>query len=536
MIDLSLLAQQTPVEAIDTPNVDWAILAPLLVMAVGGILMLTFASMLARMSSRVWSIAATVISLATAITVIPLWMRVTDTENSATSTLAGSVAFDGFSLFLTVVIALAVALTALLADGYLKREGLEGPELYVLLMMSASGGIIMAFANDLIVLFIGLEILSIAVYILAAMHTRKLQSQEAGMKYFVLGAFSSAFFLYGIALTYGATGSTNLITIKNFLATNALADDALLLAGFALMLVGLAFKVAAVPFHFWTPDVYQGAPSPVVGFMASAVKAAGFAGIIRVFVLTFEQYRTDWQPAIYVLAILSLVIGSFLAIVQTNVKRMLAYSSISHAGFILLGVQAATDRGVSAVLFYLATYTFMVIGSFGVLTLAGGTGDTAHTLDDYRGLSKRSPMLAFAFMIFLFSQAGVPFTTGFFSKFAVISAAIDARSFWLAVVAMITAVVSGFLYLRVIVSMFFSSDDDDHDTDDAADEDDATDAADGGGTHEPIDIPVGAGIAIAVCVLVTVVFGVWPGPIDDLAREAVPRLVAESAALFEVGN
>ncbi len=293
MIDLSLLAQQTPVEAIDTPNVDWAILAPLLVMAVGGILMLTFASMFARMSSRVWSIAATVISLATAITVIPLWMRVTDTENSATSTLAGSVAFDGFSLFLTVVIALAVALTALLADGYLKREGLEGPELYVLLMMSASGGIIMAFANDLIVLFIGLEILSIAVYILAAMHTRKLQSQEAGMKYFVLGAFSSAFFLYGIALTYGATGSTNLITIKNFLATNALADDALLLAGFALMLVGLAFKVAAVPFHFWTPDVYQGAPSPVVGFMASAVKAAGFAGIIRVFVLTFEQYRTD---------------------------------------------------------------------------------------------------------------------------------------------------------------------------------------------------------------------------------------------------
>ncbi len=532
----TLLAQQAPIEAIDTPAIDWAILAPLLVMAVGGILMLTFASVLKRLPSSVWSVAAVVISLVTAITVIPLWMRVTDTANSATSTLAGAVAFDGFSLFLTVVIALSVALSAMLADGYLKREGLEGPELFVLLMMSASGGIIMSFANDLIVLFIGLEILSIAVYVLAAMHTRKLQSQEAGIKYFVLGAFSSAFFLYGIAMIYGATGSTNLIDIKNFLSATVLADDALLLAGFALMLVGLAFKVAAVPFHFWTPDVYQGAPSPVVAYMASAVKAAGFAGIIRVFVLTFEQYRTDWQPVIYVLAILTLLTGSFLAIVQTDVKRMLAYSSISHAGFLLVGVQAATDRGVNAVLFYLAVYSFMVIGSFGVLTVAGGVGDNAHTLDDYKGLSKRSPMLAFAMMIFLFSQAGVPLTTGFFAKFGVISAAIDARSFWLAVVAMISAVIAAFLYLKVIVAMFFAGDDDHGHGADAEDAADASEADADDAGHEPIDIPLGAGIAIGVCALVTVVFGIWPGPIDDLAREALPRLVAESSAFLEIGN
>lgn len=529
MTMLTLLAQQAPVEAIDTPDIDWAILTPLLVMTVGGLLMLTFASVLKKMSSSVWSISAVVISLISAITVIPLWMRVTDTANSATSTLAGAVAFDGFSLFLTVVIALSVALSAMLADGYLKREGLEGPELYVLLMMSASGGMIMAFANDLIVLFIGLEALSIAVYVLAAMHSRKLQSQEAGIKYFILGAFSSAFFLYGIALIYGATGSTNLIDIKNFLASTVLADDALLLAGFALMLVGLAFKVAAVPFHFWTPDVYQGAPSPVVAYMASAVKAAGFAGIIRVFVLTFEQYRTDWQPVIYVLAILSLLVGSFLAIVQTDVKRMLAYSSISHAGFILVGVQAATDRGVAAVLFYLGVYAFMVIGSFGVLTVAGGTGDNAHSLDDYKGLSKRSPMLAFAMMVFLFSQAGIPLTTGFFAKFGVIGAAIDARSFWLAVVAMISAVVGAFLYLRVIVTMFFAGDDEEH----AEADDEAAEPAE---AAEAIDIPLGAGIAIAVCVVVTLVFGVWPGPIDDLAREAIPRLVGESASNLQIGN
>ncbi len=529
---LSLLAQ-IDIEPIDTPDVDWPVLVPLLVMSVGGILMLTFASILKRLPSSVWSIATVLLSAATAITVIPLWMRVTDTANSASSTLAGSVAFDGFSLFLTVVIAFAVGLTALLSDDYLKREGLEGPELYVLLMMSGAGGIIMAFANDLIVLFLGLEILSIAVYVLAAMHVRKLQSQEAGMKYFILGAFSSAFFLYGIALIYGATGSTNLIDIKNFLSVTVLADDALLLAGFALMLVGLGFKVAAVPFHFWTPDVYQGAPTPVVAYMASGVKAAGFAAIIRVFVLTFEQYRTDWQPVIYVLAVLSLLLGSFLAIVQTDIKRMLAYSSISHAGFILVGVQAATDRGTSAVLFYLAAYAFMVIGSFGVLTVAGGKGDAAQSLEDYQGLSKRSPFLAFALMVFLFSQAGVPLTTGFFAKFGVISAAIDARSFWLGVIAMISAVVGAFLYLRVIVTMFFAGDDD-HDSDDgeSAGQDDIGDDADVASTDK-IDVPLGAQIAIGMCLLVTVVFGIWPGPIDDLAREAIPRLVQESpAALF----
>ena len=387
-------------------------------------------------------------------------------------------------------------------------------------MMSGSGGIIMSFANDLIVLFLGLEVLSIAAYVLAAMHLRRFQSQEAGLKYFVLGAFSSAFFLYGIALTYGATGSTNLIDIKNFLADNLLRDDGLLLAGFALMLVGLAFKVAAVPFHSWAPDVYEGAPSPVVAFMASGVKVAGFAAIIRVFVLTFDQYRTDWQPIIYVLAVLSLLVGSFLAVVQTNVKRMLAYSSVSHAGFMLVGVQAATARGTAAVVFYLAAYSFMVIGSFGVLSVASNEGE--QSLDSFRGLAKRSPFLAFAMMVFLLSQAGVPATTGFFAKFGVIGAAIEARSFWLAMVAMGAAVVAAYMYLRIIVAMFFSDADEGESADEA--EADTPDVA-----LASIPVPPGAAIAIGVCLVVTVVFGVWPGPIDDLAREAIPRLVAESS-------
>ncbi len=523
---VSLLAQVDVIE-FDTPSVDWVILTPLLILSVGSLLMLMFASLLRNLGSTIFSLVTALIGFATAGMAVWLWWVRFEGGDAATSTLAGAISFDGFGLFLTVVIALAVALSALLADDYLSREDLDqGPELYVLLMLSGAGGIIMAMSNDLIVLFLGLEILSIAVYILAAMHVRRIQSLEAGMKYFVLGAFSSAFFLYGIALIYGATGSTNLIDIKNFLAGSVLTDDALLLAGFAMLLVGLAFKVAAVPFHFWTPDVYEGAPTPVVAYMASGVKVAGFAAIIRVFVLTFDQYRLDWQPVIYVLAVLSLLVGSFLAIVQTNVKRMLAYSSVSHAGFILVGVQAATDRGTAAVLFYLAAYTFMVIGSFGVLTVAGGKGDSSHTLDDYKGLSDRSPFLAFALMIFLFAQAGVPLTTGFFAKFAVISAAIDARSFWLGVIAMVAAAVAAFLYLRVIVAMFFSSD---HDDDLVPTEGVADDAeADAPGK---IDVPPGATIAITLCLLATVVFGVWPGPIDDFARDAIPRLVAEATAL-----
>jgi NADH-quinone oxidoreductase subunit N len=254
--------------------------------------------------------------------------------------------------------------------------------------------------------------------------------------------------------------------------------------------------------------------------MASAVKVAGFAAIIRVFVLTFDQYRTDWQPIIYVLAVLSLLVGAFLAVVQTNVKRMLAYSSVSHAGFMLVGVQAATDRGTAAVVFYLAAYSFMVIGSFGVLSVASNEGE--QSLESLRGLAKRSPFLAFAMMVFLLSQAGVPATTGFFAKFGVIGAAIEARSFWLAMVAMGAAVVAAYMYLRIIVAMFFSDADEGEPADEA--EADTPDVA-----LASISVPPGAAIAIGICLVVTVVFGVWPGPIDDLARAAIPRLVAESS-------
>jgi NADH-quinone oxidoreductase subunit N len=500
----ALLAQADVPQAIEAPSVAWWGLVPLIVLAAGAVLLLTVSSLvkpLPRWFHAMWTVG---VAAATFITTIPPWTRVH--HHGAISTLSGLYGVDGFSLFVTALIASAVLIAALLSLDYSEREGIEGPELYVLLMLSAAGGVVMAGANDLIVLFLGLETLSIAVYVLAALNLRRGSSQEAGLKYFVLGAFSSAFFLYGIAMVYGATGSTNLATIKTFLAETSLTDDTMLLAGFALLLVGLGFKVAAVPFHAWTPDVYQGAPSPVVAYMASGVKAAGFAGLLRVFVVGFGQYATDWQPAVYALAVLTLLVGAVLAVVQTDVKRMLAYSSISHAGFVLVGVQAASADGTAAALFYLGAYTFMVAGSFGVVTVVGARSGGNHTIDSYRGLGSTRPLLALGFTILLLAQAGVPFTTGFLAKFAVIEAAVDARSFWLAIVAMVSAVIAAFLYLRIVVNMF------------------VVEPADGDAGR--VRIAPAAGVAVAVTVLVTVGFGILPDPVVNLAKDAVPVLVA----------
>jgi NADH-quinone oxidoreductase subunit N len=279
--------------------------------------------------------------------------------------------------------------------------------------------------------------------------------------------------------------------------------------------VGFGFKVAAVPFHFWAPDVYQGAPSPSVAWMASGVKVAGFVGLLRVFHLGLAQYQLDWQPIVFAIAAITLIVGSVLAVVQTDVKRMLAYSSINHAGFVLLGVQAASDEGVKASLFYLAAYTAMVAGSFGVITVVSRKGDIGVALDDFRGLSRDRPVLALTFAVLLFAQAGVPLTSGFFAKFYVLEAAIDAGSSWLAIIAMLTAVISAFLYLRIIVSMYMTADDELPE-------------------RREIPIPVGARIALAISVLVTLGAGVFPSLIADAAGDATPALVVEADAEADV--
>lgn len=494
------------VQQLDTPAIDYGALVPLLILIGGSLALMVVGSLLPRRPRWSWHALVTIATAgASVISALVVWGRIRD--EGGVLTVADAVRVDTLTLFLSVVIGSSVVVTALLTESYLRREKLESPEPYVLLLLSASGGYIMAMSNDLLVLFVGLEILSIAVYVLAAVHTRRARSGEAAIKYFVLGAFSSAFFLYGVALVYGATGSTNLTAIQSFLATTVLTNNLILLGGFAMLLVGLGFKVAAAPFHSWAPDVYEGSPSPMVAYMGSGVKVAGFAGLVRVFVYAFSNLRTDWQPIIYVLAVATLLVGSILAVRQTNVKRMLAYSSISHAGFMLLGIQAGTDRGVTALLFYLATYTFTVAGSFGVVSLMGKAGGD-HDLSHYRGLAKRAPLVAFAFLVFLLAQAGVPLTSGFWAKFFVLGAAVDARSFWLALVAMITAVISAYVYLRIVLAMYGEP---------------AEESAGG------VPVPGGVRVALVVSVLVTVGVGVVPGPLDEAAVTATPAVHAAPA-------
>lgn len=512
------------VQRLNTPNVEFSLLLPILIMLGGAVLLLVLSALVPRRPGSSWHSLFTIAVAGAAIAASTnLWFRVRD--DGARLAVGEAVRIDAIAVFLFVVMAVGVILSALLSDGYLRRERLEGPEAYILLLLSASGGFIMAAANDLMVLFLGLEILSIAVYVLAGIHIRRARSGEAALKYFVLGAFSSAFLLYGIALVYGATGSTNFSNIQGFLARTVLTNDILLLAGMALIVVGLGFKVAAAPFHAWAPDVYDGSPSPVVSYMASTVKAAGFAGFIRVFVLCFSSYSDQWKPLIAIVAILTMVVGSLIAVSQTNIKRILAYSSINHAGFILIGIQAGTIKGTAATLFYLATYTVTVAGSFGIATVVGRTGDNAHSLDDYRGLARRSPFLAFSFLVLLLAQAGVPLTAGFVAKFTVIGAAVHANAFWLGLVGMLTAVISAFVYLKVILAMYGED-------------------AQGDKAKVRYQVPSGARLAIVLSVAITVLFGVYPQPVLNAAKTAadtspavvVPVLDPPSAVPLTAGN
>jgi NADH-quinone oxidoreductase subunit N len=448
-----MIAQVTS-DVIQAPSIDWYAIAPEIALF-GAALLIVLSRALLRnkswMPDAALIIAFLGILTSGAFTLVQ-WNIVQD--DGPYQAIRGAIAVDGFSVFVKAVVLLATLLAVFLSAGYLQREELEAPEYYALTLCSATGMLLMASANDLIIVFLALEILSIALYVLAAFDRRRLTSQEAGLKYFLLGSFSSAVFLYGVALTYGATGSTNLTRIATFLADTTLLDEGVLLLGLALMLVGLGFKVAAVPFHMWTPDVYEGAPTPVTAFMAGATKAAAFAAILRVYLGAFDLYRVDWRPAMWGLAVLSLFVGSIAALAQTDVKRMLAYLSISHAGYILIGVQAATDEGTSAALFYLLTYALMVMGSFAVVMVIARRGDEDHSLASYRGLAARQPMLAGLLTLFLLAQAGVPLTGGFVAKLSVFDAAVDAEQYSLALIGMLTAVIGAFVYLRIVLTMY----------------------------------------------------------------------------------
>jgi len=487
-------------ETLQGPSIDWQALSPLLVLLGSALVLLVVASLTPPWPKHLYAVFTAAAAAVSSVMVVVLWHRV---DHEGPQTLVGdAMQFDKTALWVTLTVCVALLLVAFVTDDYLRREGLDGPEVYAMYLLASIGAVVMGSANDLMVLFLGLEILSISLYVLAASHRRRLESQESGLKYFVLGGFSSAIFLYGAALVYGGAGSTNFSTIVAAFSDNVpvhRSDDALVLAGVALLVVGLAFKVAAAPFHFWAPDVYQGAPTPVTAFMASAAKAAAFAAMLRVLLEALPQWSADYGPVVWALAAITLVAGSVMAVVQTNVKRMLAFSSVSHAGFMLVGVEAAAHTAGkasggngSSVLMYTLVYAVLVVGTFGVVTAVGRTGDGATGLSGFRGLGRSNPVLALAMTVLLLAQAGVPLTSGFVAKFGVIGSAVDQHSYAIAIIAMVSAVIAAFLYLRIMISMWIA------------------DAESGDDARETVAVPGLLRVAIGLSVGFTLLVGFFP--------------------------
>ena len=370
----------------------------------------------------------------------------------------GVVTADNFGLFVTLVLLLVGVLTVALSAQIVERDDINAGEYYALLLFALGGMMLMAIANDLLVIFIALEILSLALYVLTAIRRESKDGAEAAFKYFLLGAFSSAFFLYGIAFTYGIAGSTKLDRVVMVMSSQSAGNEILTYLALGLLLVGFAFKVSAVPFHMWTPDAYQGAPAVVTAFMSAGVKAAAFAAFVRVFLSAFGSLQSQWEPIVWILSAASMILGAAAGVVQRNVRRMLAYSSIAHAGYLLMAMTAGNDTGKGAILFYLLTYAMTSLGAFGVTALVATRDRGNDDLSDYAGLSHRQPMLALMMTVFLLSLGGFPPTAGFIGKWYLFNAAVTAGDYGLAIIGVLTSVVSVFFYLRVVVMMYMSDD------------------------------------------------------------------------------
>ncbi len=403
---------------------------------------------------------------------------------------------DNFATFLNFIFVLTGLFTILIAHDYLRRTELDRPEFYMLMLISISGMMLMGMANDLILIFMALELLSIPLYIMSGFAWRTSpQSEESAMKYFFLGAFSSGILVFGIALVYGATGSTALPEILIGISGGAAYG----LAGAAFLLVGFAFKVGAVPFHMWTPDVYEGAPTVVTAFMSVGAKVGGFAAMLRIFIEALPEISDVWVGPIAVIAAITMILGNVVALVQSNVKRMIAYSSIAHAGYIMMAVAASagSDNGVSSALFYMLAYLFSNLGAFAIIIALEKNDGSGVNLDDYKGLAKQSPIIAMVMAFFMLSLTGVPPTGGFSGKFFVFRAAIEADLIWLTVVGVVTSVISGYFYLRIVFYMFMYE----------------------GNGRITTKFPVAA--TVAVTAVATLILGLFPGSWFEMAREAV---------------
>ncbi|MDE0829879.1 MAG: NADH-quinone oxidoreductase subunit N, partial [Vicinamibacterales bacterium] len=420
----------------------------------------------------------------------------------------GLLAIDGFATFFKVVVLLSAAITVLMSAPYLRVEGLKAGEYYFLILCATVGMMFMSSGLELITLFIGLETMAMSFYVLAGYLKPNPRSNEAAVKYFLLGAFSLGILLYGMSLLYGATGTTRLAGIAAALAgqeTSAVLVLAVILVG-----AGMGFKIAAVPFHMWAPDVYEGAPTPVTAFLSVGSKAASFAMLLRIFVEGLPALGDEWRTMFWVLAVITMTVGNIAALTQSNLKRMLAYSSIAHAGYLLIGVVVGTERGVAAMLVYLGVYLFMQLGAFAIVTAMRRSDIIGDELKDLNGLFKRSPAVGFAMLCFMLSLGGIPPTAGFMGKMWLFGAAIDAGEIWLVVIAVVNSAISAYYYLRVVVFMWINED-------------------------EPVGSPITLGpamaLALGIAVLGTLVLGVYPQALFSEAQSAAATLDGISSAV-----
>ena len=434
---------------IETPVLNFSVIAPALALVIAAAIVLLADLFLPRSQKQILAYVA-LLGIVVAFVATGLVWSATGPAFLGTEGMAVA---DGYALFFNFVFMTVAGLAVLISVDYTDRQGLAQGEYYALLLLSTAGMSVMAAATDLMVLFVGLEVLSMPLYVLVGLKRGQAESNEAGLKYFLLGAFASAFLLYGIALTYGAGGSTALSAVAAGLAADS-SPGLLALAGLGLILVGFGFKVALVPFHAWTPDVYQGAPTSVTAFMSVGAKAAGFAALGRALAIAFPGLLTEWSPLLAILATLTMTLGNVGALRQTDLKRLLAYSSVAHAGYLLVGLAAANEAGLASVLFYLLAYSFMNVGAFAVVIAAERADGGDVTVESVAGLGARKPGLAAGMAVALLSLAGMPPLAGFMGKFYLFRAAVEADLIWLAVVGVINSVISVYFYLKVIVAMY----------------------------------------------------------------------------------
>lgn len=485
-------------ETLQIPPIDLTLIAPLLTVVVWATaLLLVDVFAIPEGKKKLTGYLAMAGMAVAALVVVPLW------RNVSGSTFSDMIVMDRYGMTLTWIFLLVGILSVAMALDYLPRHGIEQGEYYPLIMFAVAGMILMAQGTDLIVLFLGIEVLSITLYILTGFAYPRLSSEEAAMKYLILGAFAAGFFVYGLALIYGATGTTNLTEMAAYLAAQpAGTDQTLMLAGAGMILIAFGFKVALVPFHMWTPDVYEGSPTPVAAFMSVGTKAAAFSALLRILAIGLPALQSVWLPVLAVLAAATMIIGNLGAFGQRNVKRMLAYSSIGHAGYILMAIMVASERGAQAFLFYMLAYAMTNLGAFAVVIALEQRGEAAWSLDDFAGLYQRRPLLAISMALFMFSLAGVPPTAGFMAKFYVFTAAYEGGLGLLALIGVLTSAMAVVFYLRIIMRMFM---------------------------HEPqreLEPTMNRGLSadIALAGLLTLLIGIAPAPLILLVERSLVAL------------